>query len=826
MPKPVINNRINYNMNQIINRADLNTDQILTRVSGPTFGNIHITGDATVDGNMYIYGNTTVVDFVTSSFENNLILLNNKELSSGVTLVNAGIEIDRGTSENYRIIYNETSKTFRVGLINSTQPVALREETPMDKGVFIWSTASSTLVSTFDLPEGISAPSFTSSNLKSTNATLGTLYTNDIISGFATIGNIFVNGTLTSVNITSINIIDNNISTGTLIVTDTSSINNLCVNLVSSGTLASNNITCDSLNVAKITSTNMNISNITTSNINLNDTLLSNAIISTDIDVTNLNNTFGYFNNLNINNYPVISYNSLYTRDVGVAFKRYQTSNDLSSGDVITDTHAETFTLPSQITIDPDQCLFPNTAQGTPGYYNGWWIKFNNQIRRITFYSNIQKKAVLDSNWTSQPSGGDVVYLYDNSYVVSTFNESDKSISFGYTADLSSDTTAINKYINIRTNDIFCNKLSVMSDNNLSLSVNGGCNINKSLIVNERLGISASPTELMHLYSTAASNILIEGVSESIVFKNVNDNATIKLSESNLFQIFRNNTNVLCMNTNGNIGIHTTNTNNASINIKSNTLLCSDNNTGYLGINGGDTNTLNNGNAQIVLYGKNNASSSNIEMYIGNNFNIFNTAGNLLVNVNNAGILKVMNTTLSDVSTGSVIFNGGVNINCSTNSSSTTVGGALTINGGTSIVKDLYIGGNVRIDGNLNVSSLVAQPTLTIDTNVNCSINNYANVNLAKISTQNILTFYVTVLPSVTRDYCSFQFTLPSKATNLVNRGDCIVHVSGWTDDTNIIPLFNVIGVGIQNTKKVFVKFTSVNTSLHYLQFNCVYSSA
>ena len=57
-----------------------------------------------------------------------------------------------------------------------------------------------------------------------------------------------------------------------------------------------------------------------------------------------------------------------------------------------------------------------------------------------------------------------------------------------------------------------------------------------------------------------------------------------------------------------------------------------------------------------------------------------------------------------------------------------------------------------------------------------------------------------------------------------MNRGECVLNVSGWTNDTDVIPLFNVIGVGITGTKRCLVKFVSANTYIHYLTIQCIYT--
>ena len=69
--------------------------------------NVTIGQDLTVTGNLTVNGNTTTLNTETLSVEDNIIVLN-----SGVTAspsLNAGIEVERGTSTNVEIRWNETS---------------------------------------------------------------------------------------------------------------------------------------------------------------------------------------------------------------------------------------------------------------------------------------------------------------------------------------------------------------------------------------------------------------------------------------------------------------------------------------------------------------------------------------------------------------------------------------------------------------------------------------------------------------------------------------------------------------------------------------------
>jgi hypothetical protein len=86
-----------------------------------------------------------------------------------------------------------------------------------------------------------------------------------------------------------------------------------------------------------------------------------------------------------------------------------------------------------------------------------------------------------------------------------------------------------------------------------------------------------------------------------------------------------------------------------------------------------------------------------------------------------------------------------------------------------------------------------------------------------------VLTFAFSVIPSQSSLNTQIEFTLPGRVNVLTKRGDVTISVSGYTDDTNLIPLFNTIGVGIVGTTQGLIKFQSVSTSIHYFQVNCQY---
>jgi hypothetical protein len=117
---------------------DIWLNQPLTTVDSPTFSNLSISKDTTINGNLFVNGSFSIFKQETF-FDNNFIVLN---ASSGSVTGDSGILIDRGTSANYEFAYQESSKSFRVGIQNSTQSVATREDSPLANGIATWNSVA------------------------------------------------------------------------------------------------------------------------------------------------------------------------------------------------------------------------------------------------------------------------------------------------------------------------------------------------------------------------------------------------------------------------------------------------------------------------------------------------------------------------------------------------------------------------------------------------------------------------------------------------------------------------------------------------------------
>jgi hypothetical protein len=96
--------------------VDTNTTQIATtgyvvtqayaKLADPTFTGTLTANDVTVSGNLTVSGTTTTLNTETLTIDDNIIILNNNE--AGTPSQNAGIEVERGTSTNVLLRWNET----------------------------------------------------------------------------------------------------------------------------------------------------------------------------------------------------------------------------------------------------------------------------------------------------------------------------------------------------------------------------------------------------------------------------------------------------------------------------------------------------------------------------------------------------------------------------------------------------------------------------------------------------------------------------------------------------------------------------------------------
>lgn len=156
------------NLNSLQNNYVLKTGSTMT-------GSLILSGagsNLTVDGSSLFYGNA--VFFGKTYFDGSTYYTNVEtiDISSGYIVLNtgltgapplslqSGIIVNRGTSDPYVFVYNESTQAFRIGISkdvsgyysdSSTQAVATRQDTPVNNGLAIWNNNLSRFDTSTDL---------------------------------------------------------------------------------------------------------------------------------------------------------------------------------------------------------------------------------------------------------------------------------------------------------------------------------------------------------------------------------------------------------------------------------------------------------------------------------------------------------------------------------------------------------------------------------------------------------------------------------------------------------------------------------------------------
>jgi len=598
---------------------------------------------------------------------------------------------------------------------------------------------------------------------------------------------------------------------------------------------------------------------------------------------SNLKYTFGNVDiqgqDLTITDYfPIIGKNNINTtstRDLGLAFQLYQKSNDTGLGEIVSENYTALDILPNQSSANTTQIKFSTSADSNDNYYNGWWIKISsgsntNQVRQIISYNGAQRIAHIDLAWTNQnPSENDIVYLYNKQFVSFYFDNTNKTFKLiDNTRDPITKEITSSNYTNLEINHLSLNDttaslnsttgsitsiggISILNNtdaqsitNGGTITTLGGASIGKKLYVSDNILLSDT-------YITPDASLYIKHNTSTIILENDNnlysyfdfiengtsqrfgilsENDQLSLTFNNLGNTPNNSNRALTINQSGFVGINTTSNINTALTVKTNNLISTDTNSGYIGLIAGNTSSMDPlVSSKIVLYGNDaTGSRGNINIASGTSGSIefYTNLDTKRLEINTNGIVDILTTISSDSNTqGALIIAGGVGISNSINATSYTSGGGLTVAGGTSIEKDCYIGGDIYINGRINASGSSTSPTINFSNNVNCTFTNYTNNKLLRISQEAILSFGVWLTPNTASQNCQIEFSLPNRTTIFDKRIDLVASVIGYTDDDEIIPLFNVACVAVKNETRGLLKFQSVSTAIHYFTIMCRYTT-
>ena len=96
------------------------TERITGAYNLSATGGITLASDTTVSGNLTITGTTTTISATQTEIKDRVIVLNDGESGAGVTGRYSGLEIDRGSSDNALIVFDENDDTFKVSTDNGS----------------------------------------------------------------------------------------------------------------------------------------------------------------------------------------------------------------------------------------------------------------------------------------------------------------------------------------------------------------------------------------------------------------------------------------------------------------------------------------------------------------------------------------------------------------------------------------------------------------------------------------------------------------------------------------------------------------------------------
>ena len=209
----------------------------------------------------------------------------------------------------------------------------------------------------------------------------------------------------------------------------------------------------------------------------------------------------------------------------GILINRFQTTNNINAGNIITDTPFLTTTVvaggPLTVSI--------SSGSTTDNFYNGWWIRVGSQVRQVQSYVGSSKTMTIDSIFTTVPANGSQIQLFNRTYSMFVWDEATKQFAAAFAAIDSSTNVSILEYANMNVaglsaSDLTSQRLSLTSvldsssSTTGSLTVMGGVGIAKSLYVGSGIYGAVQTAAQPNITSLGSlTSLTLENLSASIV---------------------------------------------------------------------------------------------------------------------------------------------------------------------------------------------------------------------------------------------------------------------------------------------------------------------
>ena len=91
-----------------IDRYNVDEYRLLIKPGGSITLDTGNTGQVAILGNLVVYGQTTTISSTDLDITDNILILNKGEQNSGVSLITAGISVDRGLLPNAELLFDES----------------------------------------------------------------------------------------------------------------------------------------------------------------------------------------------------------------------------------------------------------------------------------------------------------------------------------------------------------------------------------------------------------------------------------------------------------------------------------------------------------------------------------------------------------------------------------------------------------------------------------------------------------------------------------------------------------------------------------------------